>query len=155
MASGLGMALASLLADPALADFSGGAWQFFKPILVPSEIVEETLVEVVPDREVFVRADKGFADLRIIEVGNHQEVPYMLLVERGEERRSSIAVDVRDLKHTPGQFTSFVVDLGPEKLLHNELEVQSPSENFQRRVVVEGSQDSQTWAVLQDQGHSF
>ncbi|MBI4236738.1 MAG: DUF3999 family protein, partial [Chloroflexi bacterium] len=83
------------------------------------------------------------------------EVPYKLLVERGEERRGSINVTLRDLGHVPGQYTSFVVDLGREGVLHNELEVLTPSQNFQRRVVVEGSGDGQLWAVVQEKGQIY
>ncbi len=113
-------------------------------------------MEVVPDREVYPHATPGLSDLRIIEASSHQqEVPYKLLVERGEQRRSSIAVSVRDLGEVAGQFTSFVVDLRQEGVLHTELEILTPSHNFQRRVVVEGSQDGKTWATLQEKGNIF
>jgi hypothetical protein len=112
-------------------------------------------VEVAPDREVFAQASPGLSDLRVIEANSQREVPYKLLVERGEQRRSAVAVTLRDLGHVPGQFTSFVADLRQEGTLHNELEVLTSSQNFQRRVVVEGSPDGKEWAVLQDKGQIF
>ena len=155
VAAGLAAALASLVVLPVWADFSGQEWRFFKPIVVPAGHDQESLVEVLPDLEVFARAKSGLSDLRVIEANSQREVPYKLLVERGEQRRGSIAVTVRDLRHVPGQHTSFVTDLRQEGVLHNELEVRTPSQNFQRRVVVEGSSDGATWATLEDEGQIF
>lgn len=152
---GLAAALATVVVFPLSADFSGQEWRFFKPVVLPAGHDQEFLVEVVPDREVFAHTEPGLFDLRIIETDSQREVPYKLLVERGEQRRASVAVATRDLGHIPGQFTSFVVDLQREGVLHNELEVLTPSHNFQRRVVVEASQDSKVWAVVQEKGQIF
>jgi hypothetical protein len=147
--------VASLAALPLAADFSGQAWRFFKTIELPGGLSQESLVEVASDREVYAQASPGLSDLRVIEANSQQEVPYKLLVERGEQRRSSLAVTLRDLGHVPGQFTSFVADLRQEGALHNELEVLTSSQNFQRRMVVEGSADGKEWAVLQEKGQIF
>lgn len=146
---------ASLTALPLSADFSKPAWRYFKPILLPPGIPEMSLVEVVPDQEVFAHAGPSLTDLRIVEIDSGQEVPYKLLVERGEQRRATVNVSIRDLGHVPGQYTSFIADLGQEGVLHNELEIHTPSRNFQRRVVVEGSDDGALWAVLEDRGQIF
>ena len=152
---GLVVALVSLLALPASADFSGEVWQFFKPILLPTDQTQESLVEITADLEVFAHSDPGLSELRVVEADSQREVPYKLLVERAERRRGSIAVTLRDLGHVPGQHTSFVADLRQEGVLHNEVEIRTPSQNFQRRVVVEGSSDGTTWATLEDEGHIF
>lgn len=152
---GLVGAMSSLVVLPLFADFSVQSWHFVKPVVLPAGLSQESLVEVVPDLEVFAHAAPGLSDLRVIEGDSHQEVSYKLLVERGEQRRGSIAVTVLDLGHLPGQHTSFVADLGQGGVLHNELEIRTTSQNFQRRVVVEGSPDSETWMVLQEQGQIF
>ncbi len=152
---GLAVALASLVALPLFADLSQDSWKFFKPIVLPSGLSDGALVEVSPDVEVFANAAPLLWDLRVVEVDTSQEVPYKLLVERGEQRRSSIAVTIRDLGVVPLQYTTFVADLGKEGVLHNELEIQTPSRNFQRHVVVEGSSDSKTWALLQAKGQIY
>ena len=155
VAAVLSAVLASLAVLLVSADFSGQEWRFFKPILLPAGHDQEFLVEVVPDREVFANALLGLSDLRVMEEDGQREVQYKLLVERGEQRRGSIAVTIRDLGHVPGQYTSFVADLRQDGVLHNELEIRTPSENFQRSVVVEGSPDGENWAVLQDKGQIF
>ena len=142
-------ALVSLLAlSSAAADFSLEDWQFVKSISVP-DVAEGDLVEVVPDPEVFSGAAPGLADLRIVQ-GNEREVPYQVVVERGSRERRAFPVTSRDLGFVPDQFSTFVADLGESGLFHNEIEVSTSSQNFQRDVMVEGSNDAKTWAVLQE-----
>ena len=148
-------ALVSLLAlSSAAADFPLKDWQFVKSISVPDGLTEGDLVELIPDPEVFNGAAPGLVDLRIIQ-GNEQEVPYEVVLEKGSRERRSFQVSIRDLGFVPGQFTSFIADLGQEGLLHNELEVFTSSQNFQRDVIVEGSNDATTWAVLQEGAKIF
>ena len=148
-------ALVSLLAlSSAAADFSLKDWKFVKSISVPDGLTEGDLVEVVPDPEVFNRAAPGLADLRIVR-GNEQEVPYQVAVERGSRDRRSFRVSIRDLGFVPDQSSSFVADLGQGGLLHNEIEVFTSSQNFQRDVTVEGSNDATTWTVLQEDTKIF
>ena len=147
--------LAALATFPVAADFLDQAWRFFKPVVLPADLAETTLVEVVPDREVFPHAARGLTDLRILEVDSQREVPYVLLVERGEQRRSSVAVRMRDLGHVPGQHTTFILDLQREGVLHNELEVRTSSQNFQRSVEVEASENGEVWQILDQNGRIF
>ena len=151
----LAVALVLLVAPLVRADFSVQSWRFFKPAVLPANLAETTLVEMVPGREVFPHAALGLADLRILEVDSQREVPYVLLVERGEKRRSSVAVRMRDLGHVPGQHTTFLLDLNQQGTLHNELEISTSSHNFQRDIVVEGSEDAENWRVLDDSGQIF
>ena len=151
----LAVALVILAAPLVWADFSVQSWRFFKPVVLPADLAETSLVEVVPGREVFPHAARGLADLRILEVDGQREVPYVLLVERGEQRRSSVAVRMRDLGHVPGRHTTFILDLEREGDLHNELEISTSSHNFQRDIVVEGSEDAENWSVLDESGQIF
>ncbi|MBI4200740.1 MAG: DUF3999 family protein [Chloroflexi bacterium] len=151
----IAMSIAALAAAPMFAHSPAQAWRFYKPIALPPGISQDSLVEVVPDVEVYANAAPGLADLRIIEAAGESEVPYKLLVESGEQRRGYIAVSVRDLGHLPGQYTTFIADLGREGVLHNELEVLTPSQNFQRGVTLEGSSNGQAWATLQGKGQIF
>ena len=149
----LALATLLLLAAPiASADFSVQLWQFFKPVPVSDVLLETSLVEVVPDTDVFANAAPTLSDLRVVEENNQQEVPYILLVERGEQRRASVSVTMQDLGTVPGQDTSFVLDLNQQGTLHNELEIGTSSENFQRDIVVEGSEDGENWRVLDESG---
>ena len=143
-----------LVLSSAAADFSLNDWEFVKSISLPDGLAEGDLVEVVPDPEVFNRAAFGLADLRIVQ-GDEQEVPYQVVVERGSRDRRSFPVSIRDLGFLPGQYSSFVADLGQGGLIHNEIEVFTSSQNFQRDVTVEGSNDATTWTVLQEDTKIF
>ena len=137
------------------AEFFLKEWRYFKSVPVSEILSETSLVEVAPDTDVFTNAALGLPDLRVIEDGSQREVPYKLIVERGEQRRASVSVTMRDLGHVPGQHTTFVLDLNQQGTLHNELEISTSSQNFQRDIVVEGSEDSETWRVLDDGGQIF
>ena len=76
-------------------------------------------------------------------------------MERGSRERRSFPVRIRDLGFVRGQFTSFIADIGQEGLLHNEIEVFTNSQNFQRDVTVEGSNDATTWTVLKEATRIF
>ena len=106
-------------------------------------------MEVTLDREVFEGAAPGQVDLRLVEEGG-REVAHQLVVERGGTRQQSVEGNVRDLGHVPGQYSSFVVDLGREGQLHNRVKILTDSNNFKRVVAVEGSSDAQSWAVLRE-----
>ncbi|MDA1127245.1 MAG: DUF3999 family protein [Chloroflexi bacterium] len=116
---------------------------------------ETSLVEVAPDFDVYVHAAPDLSDLRVVEEISEREVPYKLIVERGEQRRASVSVTMRDLGHVAGQYTTFVLDLNQQGALHNELEISTSSQNFQRDVVVEGSEDGENWRVLDDKRQIF
>jgi len=151
----LAVALLVLGVSLASADFSLPAWQYFKAIPVSDVLSETSLVEVAPDADVFAHAAPALADLRVIEESSQREVPYKLLVERGEQRRASLSATMLDLGHVPGKHTTFVLDLNQQGILHNELEIRTSSQNFQRDIVVEGSEDSENWRVLDESGQIF
>ena len=87
-------------------------------------------------------------------LGGGTEVPYQVVVERGRQQRQSFATSIRDLGHIPGQYSSFVVDLGRNGTLHNEIEILTDSRSFQRAVTVEGS-TAAAWSVLQQESRIF
>ena len=147
-----GFSLASLILAVSLggvaADFSRQDWRYAKSIEFPAAGTGEGLVELAPDQQVFSGAAPKLADLRIIQ-DEEQEVPYKLVVKTGQHERIPFSARVRDLGYLPGQSSSFIADLGHKGTLHNEIEVLTDSRNFQREVTVEGSNDADTWAVLQ------
>ena len=144
----------ALAVSGAGADFSLKDWSRVKSISLPDGFPDGGLVEVTPDAEVFDAAARRLVDLRVIQ-GKEQEVPYQLLVERSTRERRPFPASVRDVGFVPGEYSSFVADLGQEGLLHNEIEILTGSENFQRDVMVEGSNDPATWAVLQEETKIF
>ncbi len=144
-----------LIALPALANIIEGEWPFYKPVELPGSLSGTGLVEVEMDREVYAHASPGLGDIRVTEQDGGREIPYKMLVESGDHRRSAVAVKMRDLGHVAGLHTSFILDLESEGALHNELEIQTSSANFQRRVEIAGSDDEKTWRILKQAGSIF
>ncbi len=144
-----------LTALPALASIMEGEWPFYKPVELPGSLTGTGLVEVEMDREVYAHASPGLGDIRVTEQDGGREIPYKMLVESGDHRRSAVAVKMRDLGHVVGLHTSFILDLESEGTLHNELEIQTSSANFQRRVEIAGSDDEKTWRILKQDGSIF
>ncbi|MFQ6027160.1 MAG: DUF3999 family protein [Dehalococcoidia bacterium] len=147
--SGLGLVLLLLgsTLGVVLADFSLTDWRYQKEIVLPAGIAAEGLAELEIDAEVFTGAAPELADLRLVRSAS-EEVPYHLAIARGSSQRTAVDVRVQDLGHVPGAHSSFVVDLGREGMFHNELEISTTSENFQREVKLEGSNDRAAWKVL-------
>ena len=129
------------------ADFSLDDWLYLKPIVLAVDRGDETLVELFPDAEVFANSSPGLIDLRIV-ADDGTEVPFKLVVSRGERQRSSFGVSLRDKGHVSGQHTTFIADLGEEGVLHNEIEIRTPSRNFRRSATVEASGDGEAWTKI-------
>ena len=144
-----------LIAFPLLAGTIEQEWRYYKPVALPDSAVAPSLVELELDPEVYAHANPGLGDIRVTEQDG-EEHPYKLLVEYGDQRRAPVeAKEIRDLSHVAGKDTTFILDLQSEGVLHNELQVQTSSEDFQRRVEVEGSDDGKSWRTLQNNGTIF
>jgi len=143
-------ALLALVSSSVAADFSLRDWQYVKDIILPSGLQQESLVEFVPDREVFAGTASGLADLRII-AGEETEVPYKLEISKPKQEQTSFSVSLRDKGYVPGLHNIFTADLGQEGVLHNEIEFQTSSSNFRRTATVETSNDGSTWMKVAEQ----
>ncbi len=154
----MALAVAMLLGTVAvaLADFTPKDWRYWKAIALPQLSGSEEMVELPLDRDVFGGGASGLVDLRVI-ADESQEAPSQLRVETYQREETSRPVQMRDLAHLPGQYTTFVADLGAEGLLHNEIGITASNraQDFRRGVVVEASRDGQTWLLLRDDGEVF
>ena len=146
---------ALLIAFPLLAGTIEQEWRYYKPVTLPDSASAPGLVELELDPEVYAHAAPGLGDIRVTEQRAGEEQPYKLLVESGDQRRAPVAAKIQDLSRASGKDTTFILDLQTEGALHNELEVQTSSEDFQRRVEVEGSEDGKSWRTLQNNGTIF
>ena len=161
---------AALVAMPLLANVPDEEWPFYKPVELPGSLSGTGLVEVEMDREVYAHASPGLGDIRVTKQDGGREIPYKMLVESGDHRRSAVAVKMRDLGHiirgeitakmrdlgdTAKSYTTFVLSLESEGALHNEVEIQTSSTNFQRRVEIAGSDDGKTWLILREEATIF
>lgn len=144
------LVLLLLASSSVAADFSQRDWRYVKDIILSSGLQPEGLVELAPDIQVFAGAAQGLADLRIIS-GENGEIPYKLEIGKAEHERTSFSVSVRDKGYIPGSYNLFTADLGQEGILHNEIEIRTPSVNFRRTATVETSNDAIIWMRIAGQ----
>ena len=154
LVSMLGVLVAWGTAGAVGADFTLALWQYFKTVDMPAGLAEGDLLELTLDREVFLQTSQAESDLRLI-AGHDREVPYHLVVLVEKVTREPVPVEIRDLGHVEGEYSTFVADLGPGGALHSEVEIVTTDRNFRREVQVETSADGQDWAVVQNEGEIY
>lgn len=150
----LALGLLPGLATAVHADFALAHWLFYKPVTLPPGVEQGQLVEVALDREVFLESNAGETDLRLI-AGPDREVPYQLVVLEKMEERAPVAVEIQDLGHVEGEYSTFMADVGDSGNLHSEVLIDTREHNFRRTVVVETSADGETWAVVRNDGEIY
>ncbi len=148
LTTSIAAAVAVLIALPAiaLADFALTDWRYAKEVQAPP-VTQEDIVELYPDAELYGGSAPGLLDLRIIGADN-RETPYKLEIRRGTKEQRDVPVAIRDQGYVQGQYNTFIADLSREGVLHNRIEFQTTSINFQRTAMVETSNDLATWAIV-------
>ena len=149
----LGAAALASLTAPGLGASGAAEWRYCKPAPLPDGF-PGGLVAAAVDLDVYAHARRDLGDLRVFE-GEGRETPYKLLVESGDHRRGRVESAMRDLGRVPGSRTSFVLELPQNGALHNEVEIRTSSNNFRRRVEIEGSEDGDSWRLLEGDGLIF
>ena len=144
-----------LLAVPVAADYAESDWRFYKAIEIHGDADGDSLVEVPIDAQAFEGSLRGLADLRVVDQTTGVEAQYKLVVERPEHRRSAVMLDMRDFGTVAGQHTRFVLAIRQPGSVHNEIEINTSSRNFQRRVTVEASADGDVWTMLEDNAEVY
>lgn len=138
---------------PALvfADFNKTEWEYRNSISGFSGSPEFSVLEIIP--EVFSRVNAGLGDLRI--VANGEEIPFVISVEKESEFVAYLPARVFNKTFSLGGDTVFTVDLGREGTLHNQIIINTASENFRRIVAIEGSNTQTEWRFLTDRGQIY
>ena len=137
--------LLALASSSVAADFSQRDWRYVKDIMLPSELQPESLVELVPDREVFAGAAGGLADLRIISNENIER-PYKLETSKADRQVTSSILNVS--RDAGQRATNVEVDLGTPGLPSHRLTISVPDVNFYREVTLETSTDRENWSAI-------
>ncbi len=124
-------------------------WEYFQTASL-SPPGDSPLCDFVLTPEVFDGSRLDLADLLLhSEAGN--EVPYALRELRPKD--ASEVVPTRPFNQTrgEGQTTQLSLDLGETRVEHNEVEIKLGGNNFRRAVLVEGSDDGETWSKIAEQ----
>ena len=147
----------ALVAVPAIAaaDFALADWPYAKEVRTPPG-TQEDLVELHPDAQLYDGSAPGLTDLRII-AGDSRETPYKLEVRRGSIVQRDVPVTIRDQGYVRDRYNTFTAALALEEgAVHNKVNIETASVNFQRTAVVETSNDERTWAqVAEGAVHDF
>ncbi|MBI3420872.1 MAG: DUF3999 family protein [Candidatus Sungbacteria bacterium] len=128
------------------------AWEFRSTVISgPDSKPGFVTLELPPGFFAHLKSD--ISDLRVVKDGI--PVPYVVAVEREQKNIARVSTRMFNLSSLSGQYTSFIVDLGEEGMLHNAVTIETLSENYRRRVQVEGSSDSRSWRMLNATGQIY
>lgn len=145
-----GFILLTLATLPVHAQVPRGDWQYIKSVSLPDVLNDGDLVEISLDAEVFAGSQPDLDDLRLITNGG-TEVPYKLEVLSGIREQTPIHALVRDVGYLSGGYTTFLADVGSDGLLHNQIEIKTPEQNFRRTVTIDASDDKSVWVTIAEQ----
>jgi hypothetical protein len=144
--------LLAALARPALADFKKYDWQFFKAVeLDPA--TSSNYVRFSLDGEVYNQARLSLADLRLLD-DQQREIPYALYEAKETTSEEQFTPRIFNQATLPKAYSTLTLDLGKE-VYSNRLVLKTPSQNFKRRVEIEGSPDTRKWFLLQRDAYIF
>ena len=140
-------------------DLTGWSWQRPIPVQTTSGFVR---LSVPP--EVFDQSKAGLNDLRVLD-DNNRLVPHVVHWGRVRVTRHLEWLSARLINATflPEKYASIVADFGKmdEK---NQVTLRLSGENYRRRALLEGSNDSKAWEVVAEDlwlfdvslpGHNF
>jgi hypothetical protein len=103
-------------------------------------------VLIEPDGPLYAHSRAGFADLRILDAGGRQ-VPWRPLPALGEPRQTRVPLLNRGRQ---GGAAVALIDLGPDRRIHDRVELDVPDRRFVGSVVVLGSDDRRTFTRLSE-----
>jgi hypothetical protein len=135
--------LATATAASAAFDHSGWGWQ--RPIALGRN---SGFVRLAITPEIFDQSQPGLNDLRVLDSSNSL-VPHVVHWGRLGELRRLEWLPARLLNKTflPEDFSRVTIDF-QEMTEKNRIRVALSGENYRRRALLEGSNDSKTWGVV-------
>ncbi|MBU4375551.1 DUF3999 domain-containing protein [Patescibacteria group bacterium] len=132
------------------ADFSIDKWQYYKEI----QAVNTGLTILSLDDDIFSNAKGDLADLRIMN-NNNQEVPYKMIVATDRQKVEIFYPKMLNNSFVSGQNSTVILDFEGGVKLVNKLKIITSSENFQRSVIIYGSDNMSDWSVLNDKAYIY
>lgn len=134
------------------SDGSLTAWQSLSEVTPAAGA--QGLCKVTLDPETLEQARDDLSDLRLIDA-NGREVPFATLVRREVDEARKIQTREFNRATAGGGISELTVDLGEGAGIHNEVEIDTAGNNYRRQVELDGSDDAQTWRVLNANGILF
>ncbi|MDD5136536.1 MAG: DUF3999 family protein [Candidatus Omnitrophica bacterium] len=134
----------ALTAQPVLGDVMPKNWQFSKPVRIQN--VSKKAVAIPLDQEIYNSAKEDLSDLRVVDQGG-AECPYAIVAQ--SERKTDEKIPLRIIANKMTQTESVITaELNEPLKPFNSLKVIPESNNFARKITVEGSNDNKKWQVI-------
>jgi len=149
------MVLCTALVAAAPTDLNPSVWRYWVPLDPPKPgLTGESFARVTLPSSILARALPGLEDLRLVD-DSGGAVPYVLIVEGSQQKETRVPVTIVDTGVVPGQYQQLVCDLGQGNAVSNEVQVETASQNFRRRVDILASADRRKWVDLKSGSHIF
>jgi hypothetical protein len=134
----------------AAAAFDTSPWQYRSRIQPNDDPASIAVVRLAP--EVYVRARRDLADLRIVRGG--EEVPYLIETLRGSVEDHELEPAILNKSIAPARGLQITLDLGGH-LKHSRLRISTSETDFRQKVRIETGDDNRRWATARDDGYIF
>lgn len=131
-------------ASLALCDIATKNWEFSKAIRILD--YSKKAVAIPLDAQVYNSAKEDLGDLRILGPKN-EEYPYAITVQNEIKKEQKLASNVISKQITQTESIT-VVELREPLKPFNGLKVMPESNNFARKITVEGSNDNKSWEIM-------
>lgn len=129
------------------------SWRYSRAIS-PADEHALGLTTIVLPQEVYEHSANQLADLRIVD-DQGREVPYVLGVPSGQTRTDRRAARMQEQSFAPGEFSQYVIDVGPNAQFHNAVLVNTPETDFIEWAEVAVSDDARQWRIVCDRAPLF
>ncbi|MAS95741.1 MAG: hypothetical protein CMO55_21270 [Verrucomicrobiales bacterium] len=138
-----------LLCSLAWADIDTQPFQY--QCEVDSKGASTGLIGIPLDEAILRKANPGWSDLRLLSGSNHAEVPYF--VEKKERRTSDspskrIATKILSANELAEGVLETEITLTDKKRTASRIEFETPLRDFEKRVIISGSDDGETWETI-------
>jgi hypothetical protein len=128
-------------AVPLAAEFAPEKWKYRKTILAPPGA---GLAAAALDRETFLGAQTGLADLRVVR--GAEEIPYLLETRTGASEAKSVAAVMLDKAAGAGA-VSLVLEF-PRLARHSRIDLATKLRNFRVAATVEAGENRRDWELV-------
>jgi hypothetical protein len=118
-------------------------WKYFRPIRV-AETSEARLVALIVPVNVYTRAEPQLADLRIVD-DRGSEIPFAEITFPGSTRTTYLPRRALEARYVPGEFTEYILDLGPRPLPCDFIALTGDATNPPALAQIDASDNGQDW----------
>ena len=129
---------------PALCDVTAKYWEFSKRILTPDQYKKAVAIPL--DAQVYDKAKADLNDLRVVDTKD-AECPYATFTQSETKKDEQLKLNIisKQITHTESLIT---VELKGPSRPFNRIMVVPESNNFARKITIEGSDDNNAWQII-------